>query len=138
MSRIVYRAIVFLLAFILFLVVAAMVVSGWIGWEAEKTLHAYRLVLDVLIEYVETEGEWPTGWTDMEAVKPPGEYGLWRWPDDIDEVRKRITVEFDLRGKDLTVMTADSFDLVRQSDPNYGPYAYGAIDRLLELLTEGG
>ncbi|MCH8046242.1 MAG: hypothetical protein IID44_21235 [Planctomycetes bacterium] len=104
--------------------------------EAEYTLQADRLVLQVLTQHLkENSGKWPSSWTELQSTVPEAEYSMWKWPNDIDEIKERIHVDFTLQTEDVARMDVDSFTAVRQSYPNYGPNE-SFIERLIWTARE--
>ena len=100
------------------------------SWEAEKTLHAYMLVLDVVDAYVQkTGGKWPRSWNDLYSVNL--KVGIWKWPQDHQEVKKRISIDFSTDCEQVSNMTTEQFSAIQQTSPNYGP-PRGRIDRLIQ------
>jgi hypothetical protein len=110
--------------------------------EAEKTLHAYRLVLDLVSTHIDkTPGQWPRSWDDLRRLSPSRE-SMWKWPSDIDEIQKRIRIDFSLTIADVAKQNPDSFHAIQQIGPNYGSddshillsickkYTHGAADRV--------
>jgi len=75
--------------------------------DAETTLGAYRLVLEVLADYsTENGGRWPKSWDDLVRVRHDGYVGL-RWPEDVAQVKKRIRINFDLTTDEVLSMDAE-------------------------------
>ena len=105
--------------------VCVVCVLAWNGMRtslhAERTLHAYYLVLDLVGTYVdEHDGQWPGSWEELEQVRPPRSHGGWQWPNDRDEIARRVRVDFGLSSQQVAAMTPASFSGVEQSFPNYG------------------
>jgi hypothetical protein len=100
--------------------------------EAEGTLQAYMVVLDVLRVYMaENPGKWPKSWEDIKGIQPGNPGGMFRWPADITEYRKRVRINFTLTRADVAAMSVDNFSAVQQTYPNHGPRE-GMIQALLE------
>jgi hypothetical protein len=135
MSRLAFRitGLLFLLACLLAIGIGVAVC--FCSWEAEKTLHAHYLVMDVLYSHVQEKGRWPSNWEDMKGTKPTGDYAFWKWPEDCERLKERIAVKFDLRDEDVYSMTPESFDLVQQKGSHFIIYE-SEIARLLELIKE--
>lgn len=88
--------------------------------EAEKTLHAYYLVLDILMVYAQSnDGRWPQKWDDLKGVTPERKHPIWIWPNDLASISQRVEVDFGWIPDGDTVPTR--FYAVRQLGPNYGP-----------------
>jgi hypothetical protein len=106
------------------------------SWEAEKTLHAFWLVSDILCAYIESsDGEWPTSWEDLVAVVPTirgASSVFFRWPEDLGELRKRVRVDFGLSTADVASMDDTGFRAVEEIGPSFGPNA-PAIGNILEV-----
>ena len=104
------------------------------SWEAEKTLHAFALVCDVISSYLRLSGgRWPTGWEELAAAVPVerGTFSnVFRWPDDLDELRKRVAVDFTLTTADVAAMDEAHFSAVEVVPPALGPYS-PAVTNLL-------
>jgi hypothetical protein len=127
-------------------VVGAIVVSGlWclysavtVSLEAEKTLGAYWMVLDLVSTHVQkTSGEWPRSWDDLRKLSPSRETHGWKWPRDLKEIQKRIRIDFSVTCADVATQDPDSFHAIEQIGPNYGSHgSQGLLD--LCRRYEGG
>ena len=103
--------------------------------DAETTLAAYRLVLEVLGDYAKKNGgRWPKSWDDLLDVPNNGCFGI-RWPEDVAKVKKRIRINFDLTTDDVLTMDYDHFTAVEQTELNYGPNPW-LIAKLLEEIRQ--
>src|SRR5262245_23551411 len=90
--------------------------------EAEYTLHAYRTVLTVLdLHITQNPGQWPTSWDDLTrtAIPEKDQRGMFRWPDDVQKIQKRLHIDFGLKVADVAKMTPDNFTAVQQLGPSY-------------------
>jgi hypothetical protein len=68
--------------------------AGLIADEAEHNLLAARSITRSLEGYVWNEGMWPD---DFDALAPYRvETNIYRWPDDRDQILKRVDLDFDL------------------------------------------
>jgi hypothetical protein len=103
--------------------------SVMVSLDAERTLGAYYLVLDVLTVYVQQNSAWPANWDDVAVIKPEQRYGF-AWPADLDDVRGRIRVDFALQLSEVAAMDPDRFLAVEQVGWNYGPHR-GRSERLV-------
>jgi hypothetical protein len=103
-----------------------------ISLQAEKTLIANYVILDVLEVYLtDNPGRWPESWEDLKHTSIPKErQRLYAWPQDIDEFKKRVDVEFGLTLQQVADMLTPeqverweftNFTAVRPIGPNYGP-----------------
>jgi hypothetical protein len=132
------------------LILATLVVVGttavtglWLAYsaaqcalEAERTLHACRMVLDLIAVHVEkTSGQWPRSWDDLRELTCANESCGWKWPRDLDDIRKRIRVDFSLTCIDVAKQAPDSFQAVEQIGPNYGRLGVQE-NRLLTICRE--
>jgi hypothetical protein len=105
--------------------------------EAETTLHANCVVLYVLEAYMEENpGSWPGSWDELKktSIRDEEQRSNYRWPDDIDEFKKRVHIEFGLSLQQVSDMLTreqlkswefDNFTAVRPIGPNYGPCEAG-------------
>jgi len=116
--------------------------GGWLVYcgiqqalDAEQTLRAHNLVLDVIERFVEEHGSWPTGWDDLDTVSDPdGMSPSCRdWPGGSERIRDRIRVRFGVSASELRDMTEPQFDLIEQTDPHY-PITDGEIDMFLDRI----
>lgn len=93
-----------------------------VSLEAERTLHAYTLTLDVLEQYMSTNaGNWPRSWEDLARVTPEIQSPVFRWPDDLRRIRQRISIDFNLTREQVAATDPTEFSGVVQVGPNYGP-----------------
>jgi hypothetical protein len=135
MTTLKYRlAITAAIVLVIVLPVVSVIVVGYlsmnVGREAQKTLTAYRLILEVLADYLtENGGKWPKSWDDLVNIRHSG-YPGFRWPDDVADVRKRIRINFDLSTSDVISTDIEHFTAVTQTEPNYGRYEE-LIDKFL-------
>ena len=98
--------------------------------DAEDTLGAYALVMDVLGDYLtQNGGKWPKSWEDLVVVRH-SDYSKYRWPEDIAEIRERVRIDFSLKTSDVVLMDINYFTAVTQRTGDYGPYEW-LIARLL-------
>jgi hypothetical protein len=110
--------------------------SAMYALQAEKTLQAYRLVMDLLCVYVQTSsGDWPQNWNDLRSASHAQQNGMWRWPQDSEEIQERISLDFGVRCEDIAAMDPQEFQVVQQTEPNYGPDEF-LIRRLLQACRQ--
>ncbi len=102
-------------------------VGGVICWRvvsdslnAENTLHAYNLVLDIVAEYIKANGKWPDSWEALAKTPPALTHRVWNWPSDIKEIRRRVRIDFSRQLQEVANTHEDSFDAVEQVGPQYG------------------
>ncbi|NQT36360.1 MAG: hypothetical protein HQ581_02660 [Planctomycetes bacterium] len=106
-------------------IVVALLSLVWRGvqrsLDAERTLGAYILMSDVVVQYAETNRAWPSSWDDLETVPEDPRFtgGGWQWPRDSDAIRSRIAIRFDVSEQDLIQATPEDFDLITQREPNF-------------------
>ena len=99
--------------------------------EAERTLQAYLLVLDVMVDYLHEHRSWPSNWDEISGVPHAEHQGIYHWPDDIEIIRNRVQVNFDVTLLDVVNMDASRFTAVEQVGPRFGP-DQSVIKRLKE------
>lgn len=64
-----------------------------VSLEAERTLHAYYEVLDLLGRYVQENHAWPKSWDDLAVIPLKRDDSARPWPSDRAEIQKRIYVD---------------------------------------------
>jgi hypothetical protein len=104
--------------------------------EAEKTLHAYGMVLDLVSAHVEkTAGQWPRSWDDLRVLSSSRESCGWRWPRDLDKIRERVRCDFSLACAEVARQSPDNFRAVEQIGPNFG-CEWPEVCRLLAICRK--
>jgi type II secretory pathway pseudopilin PulG len=106
--------------------------------EAERTLHAERVVFLVLERYARDNPQgWPKSWEELSSVQlPPAEQSpIFNWPKNLDEFRKRVDVNFGLSRGDVEAMHADTFSAIRPIGPYY-ELSYEEIGAFLQELRK--
>ncbi len=105
------------------LIGAAVYYGAAIGREAETTLHAFALVLDVVGKHIcAHSGQWPASWDDLAKTSPDRNHPSFVWPDDVAKVKKRIRIHFGVTTAKVIATGRDQFMAVKQIGPNYGPH----------------
>jgi hypothetical protein len=95
--------------------------AATISLEAEKTFHAYDLVIHVLARYLRANsGRWPKSWEDLAATVQSEAPAVFNWPADIREIQRRVRIDFELTTARVASMDEDHFTAVEQMGPNYG------------------
>lgn len=88
--------------------------------KAERTLHAFEIVLDVTTQYCcRYPDKWPQNWEDLCVVTPKHEHGVWKWPADKEQIRKLVQIDFSLTRGEVTNMDVKDFSAIRQRPPHY-------------------
>jgi hypothetical protein len=110
------------------------VAFGYIGittaLEAERTLHAHNVALDVIATYVETTNEWPTDWDRLEKVTPRAKHGIWTWPSDRGDIESSVHVDFEALPLHRI---EEGLDVVMPFGPSYPP-SKALVDRLSRVI----
>ena len=128
------------------IVVGVIVISGvWclysavtVSLEAEKTLGAYWMVLDLVSTHVKrTSGEWPRSWDDLQKLSPSRETHGWKWPRDLEEIQKRIRIDFSVKCAEVAKQSPGSFHAIEQIGPNYGSYRSQVLLDVCKKYGEG-
>ena len=70
--------------------------------EAEKNLHAVIATANALEEFVASTGRWPTSWDELATLSKPQSRSMYQFPKDVDLVRQRVRVRFDLTLNELS------------------------------------
>jgi len=108
-----------------------------VSLEAERTLGASYLVLDILTAYVQQKSAWPASWSDLVPISPHAQYSGLDWPADADDIRRRIDLDFTLCVSEVAAMDVEDFTAVRPLGPNYGLHE-GRIKQLLQVARGVG
>jgi hypothetical protein len=115
--------------------VGAIVISGaWCVYcgisnslEAEKTLHAFRMVVNLVSTHVKnTSGQWPRSWDDLRRLSTSGAAG-WQWPRDIEKTQERIEIDFSATCAEVGKEDPENFRAIRQLGPNYGSWPSASL-----------
>ncbi len=118
------------------LVLTLAVIGIRMSLEAERTLHAHLLVMDVVGVYVtQHHGHWPRHWNDLYSTLPSRSHGIWNWPTDAAALRKRIIVDFSVSCEDVAEQTPATFSAVRQTSPNYADNP-NSVERLIQVCRQ--
>ena len=105
-----------------------------ISLDAERTHQAYIRVLESLIVYLQvTHGQWPRSWSDLSAVSSD-KNAFFPRPDDVNEIRRRVYIRFDVTASEIAKMNVTDFDVVQQIGPNYGRQE-GFIEQLIKTAV---
>lgn len=86
--------------------------------QAEKTFHAERLVMDLVCSFVEQEKRWPQNWEQLRRMAP-SKQGMWIWPDEISDIRKRVEINFEYDLGRVEEETIESFDGIMPRGVSY-------------------
>jgi hypothetical protein len=104
----------------LLIIVSLIARSAIIALDAEKTLHAYFLVLDVVAEYCNSHsGIWPKSWDDLTQARPSRDHSIWTWPKDASQIEERITINFQTTLSEVLTTDPSEFRAISQRDPSY-------------------
>ncbi len=131
------------------LAVIAIVVFVTLAWwtyylvhtslEAERTLQAYRAVLDQLTVYLKKNHAWPKDWQALCDSDPNG-YNFSDHSKGV-KIRARVAINFNATAKDIANMRPDEFTAVVPLGPNFGPddlRIQAVIDAAREATAHGG
>jgi hypothetical protein len=95
-----------------------------VGVDAQTTLCAYQMVLEVIADHLKNNGgRWPDSWDELTNTPHNGCSGL-RWPQDAEDVKKRVRVDFNVSTAQVVSRDYDHFVAVRQIGSNYGPHEW--------------
>ena len=116
------------------------VAAVWYGmrWSlpAERVLHANLLVVDLMRDYIlNHQGAWPRSWAELEAL-PPRKRAMFQWPEDSQEVRRYVSVDFRAGPDKLAKEPLERFSAVRPREPCYPYKHYPELANLLEALQQ--
>ncbi len=93
--------------------------------QIEHMLQDNVLVFNLVTTYVEqNDGAWPRSWDDLKKMKRSNSI----WPDNYDQVRKNVIVDFDVEVEELKEIPTDQFRAIRPSRP------CGFLDPQIKIL----
>jgi hypothetical protein len=128
--------IVCFVAFILCVVLLFVAAGIHKSLEAEKTLHAYDIVIQVVEQSVlQHGGQWPRSWQELETIHQIEPSAGWKWPDDRAEIAKRVQVDFTLSSEQVVKMSPTSFSAIVQFGPSFPPQEF-RIAALIETVRK--
>jgi hypothetical protein len=132
---------------VLIAIIAYIYHSVSVSLQAEETLWVNWDVLQVLQVYVaQNPGRWPESWEDLKKTPLPDQWrrSHYRWPEDINEFKKRVHIEFGLTLQEVAAMVTpeqvaqgdfSNFTAVQPIGPNYGP-CEGELGHLMKVVWE--
>jgi hypothetical protein len=74
---------------------AAVALPAYKAAQAERTSRAKDFACSLLADYHDTKAAWPESWDDLHQVNEGRSWSGNTWPDDEDELRSRVTIDFD-------------------------------------------
>lgn len=98
--------------------------------EAEKNLHAYLMACSITEEYIKENKKWPKSWMDLESMNYQ-KSAFYSWPRDRKEVRRRVTIDFDVTIEDVLAQSDSKVIAVAPHKPIYSTY-----DREIPFLVD--
>lgn len=102
-----------------------------VSLQAEHTLHANYLVLAVVTSHLEKDNaEWPRSWDELSTTVASGQGGMYSWPNDREELRARVKIDFSLTTAQVAAMVPSNFTAIAPLGPHY-PVSDGAVEQLL-------
>src|SRR5262245_49347910 len=105
--------------------------------EAERTLHAALLTVELLNDYESRHpGQWPRSWTDLEKLPKRESGGMFEWPKDSAEVQRYVSIDFSADPRRLAEQSVNDFDSVRPIGPYYEFKDYGSVAALLNSFRK--
>jgi hypothetical protein len=94
-----------------------------VSLDAEITLHGLEFVLDLLGNFLESNGgRWPKSWDELTKTAPSESNSMFIWPDDLPKVRKRVRINFDLTTTQVASQDEEHFTAVESIGPYYPPF----------------
>lgn len=101
--------------------------------EAEFNLHARICATEVVRQFVEdSKGKWPKSWSELAKTKGPS--APFRWPENLEDIKSRVTIKFDVELKELLAGDAEHFDAIRLNGVTYGDNSW--VKAFLESLRK--
>jgi len=98
------------------------------GVDAQN--HAVRVMFSVVTDYMKrAEGDWPSGWVDLESLPSRGD---WYEPVDYTLIKREVEIDFTV---DLQVLAGQSpaeFNAIRAKNPVFD---FSRDPRLVGLLA---
>jgi hypothetical protein len=114
--------------------------GAWTGFrrvhvalEAERTHHTYRQTLEAITLYLEHHNlHWPPNLESLATFAVKQDPMSFDHLSDLAELRRRVSVRFDLATEAIVNVDAREFSAVRPIEPHFGE-DLSAIERLLEV-----
>ena len=115
--------------------------GGWIVYraasrslQAENTLHATILAVQLVEQFVRDNGRWPTSWKELEETQAPTQ--VWRWPADSAEIQKRVFIDFQARPQQIAAQDPMSFEAIKPIGPYFEYRDYHYVPSLQAAIRE--
>jgi hypothetical protein len=119
-------------------IIAIVTAALWIvrairtAFEAETNLHAIACVTTALQSFVSEHNSWPSSWEELAKQPGPSGPSVFQLPRDLDIVRSRVKVRFDVTLNDFA--RPQSANLLEPLGPCYD-YEY-RLQSLYEQLSD--
>ena len=133
------------LRFVLIVLALTVILSiiGFVYWRvdyalrAEMTLHAHLQIIEVLKTYLkENPGNWPKSWEELEGTSLPEEcQRVYHWPNQSDEFRKRVRIDFTLTRAQVAGMNSQNFSAIQAIGPTFVLHD-DEVESLLKVARE--
>lgn len=114
-----------------------------ISLDAERNLEATRFVIRLVEKFVKNNKRWPASWQELEALKPPNHLQSEQlaamfgpWPGCAEEVKKRVTINFQADVKDIVSRDRMVFEAIKPNGRHYEYRDYGDVDELQRTLRQ--
>jgi succinate dehydrogenase hydrophobic anchor subunit len=81
--------------------------------KVKPKLEAVELVVNLVVQHLhKTGGEWPKSWTDLESVQLQHQSTLYVWPDDVEKVKKHVSIDFSANSSELAKQSIYEFEAI--------------------------
>lgn len=77
----------------------------------EETSRAIGITCEVVAQHFEDTGRWPRSWDELRDTRPL-EYGPNIWPGEIESLKTRVRIDFDVANDYLVEVDPDAFQAI--------------------------
>jgi len=100
----------------------------------EDTSRALGITCEVVAQHFEDTGRWPRSWDELRDTRPL-EFGTNIWPAEIDSIKTRVRIDFDVSTDYLAEVDPKAFDAIGPIGEAF-PHRDSDVRRLLEKCRD--
>jgi len=102
--------------------------------NGEDTSRALGITCEVVAQHFEDTGHWPRSWDEMRDTRPL-EFGANIWPAEIDSIKSRVRIDFEVTNDYLAEVDPKAFEAIKPIGHSF-PNRDSDVRRLLEKCRE--